>query len=220
VKSSDRARHDVLASLVGSRSVRPRPPDPPLIRFGHGFAAESRCGSWRRGRISRGSGHEIPAQARLVPGQSRTFRPTSRASSTRTAPGLAVIFARAQGLDIRSSRGSVWKRTAAMVHDGVHGQGRRAVKSVKDLKGGTGRRPRFKTATNLWVRAARLNAGPFPTGTSRSCHPLSRPWARRCAGQSEPRTFVEPFYSAEVAKGGPADALHRGQGGRATITSC
>src|SRR4029450_3331805 len=127
-----------------------------------------------------------------------------------TAPGLAVIFARAQGLDIKivagiclEADGKDWVTTAYMVKDDA------PVKSVKDLKGGTAGVLGFKTATDLWVRAALLDAGlvpdrdvkvgpiPFPAmgGAVRTAH-SRRALLFRGSGQ-----------------GRSAHALHRGQGG-------
>src|SRR5262249_54692583 len=66
-----------------------------------------------------------------------------------TAPGLAVIFARAQGLDMKivasvsqEASGKQWFSTTYMVKDDG------PIKSVKDLKGGTIAIVGIKTATD------------------------------------------------------------------------
>jgi ABC-type nitrate/sulfonate/bicarbonate transport system substrate-binding protein len=115
-----------------------------------------------------------------------------------------VIFARAQGVDIKitagiclEADGKEWFTTAYMVRDDG------PVKSVKDLKGGTAGVLGFKTATDLWARAALLNAGLQPDRDVKVV-PIAFP-AMGVAVRSDKvnlGTFVEPFYSAEVAKGG------------------
>jgi len=115
-----------------------------------------------------------------------------------------VIFARAQGLDIKivagicqEADGKDWFTTIYMVKDDG------PVKSVKDLKGGTAGILGFKTATDLWARAALLNAGLAPDKDVKVV-PIAFP-AMGAAVRSDKvtlGTFVEPFYSAEVAKGG------------------
>jgi ABC-type nitrate/sulfonate/bicarbonate transport system substrate-binding protein len=115
-----------------------------------------------------------------------------------------VIFARAQGVDIKitagiclEADGKEWFTTAYMVRDDA------PVKTVKDLKGGTAGVLGFKTATDLWVRAALLNAGLVPDRDVKVV-PIAFP-AMGAAVRSDKvnlGTFVEPFYSAEMAKGG------------------
>jgi ABC-type nitrate/sulfonate/bicarbonate transport system substrate-binding protein len=78
-----------------------------------------------------------------------------------------------------------------------------SVRSVKDLKGGTAGVLGFKTATDLWVRAALLAAGLVPDRDVKVA-PIAFP-AMGVAVRSDKvnlGTFVEPFYSAETAKGG------------------
>jgi len=115
-----------------------------------------------------------------------------------------VIFARAQGLDIKitagiclEAGGKDWFTTAYMVKDDA------PVKSVKDLKGGTAGVLGFKTATDLWVRAALLKRRLVPDKDVKVV-PIAFP-AMGVAVRSDKvnlGTFVEPFYSAEVARGG------------------
>jgi len=77
--------------------------DPPLIRFGHGFAAEEQVWLMAARRISRRVRHEIPAQARLVPGNPERFQAylASELDGGNRAPRLAVTSRERQGLDIR-----------------------------------------------------------------------------------------------------------------------
>src|SRR5207247_4492150 len=87
--------------------------------------------------------------------------------------------------------------TAYMVKDDA------PVKSVKDLKGGTAGVLGFKTATDLWVRAALLDDGLTPDKDVKVV-PIPFP----AMGPAVPAdkvtlgTFVEPFYSAQASKGG------------------
>src|SRR5262249_61761241 len=90
-----------------------------------------------------------------------------------------------------------WFTTAYMVKDDA------PVKSVKDLKGGTAGVLGFKPATDLWVRAALLDAGLAP---DRDVKVVPIPFPAMGGAVRTDKvslgTFVEPFYSAEAAKGG------------------
>jgi len=180
--------------------------DPPLIRFGHGFAAEEQV--WlmaARPDLAPGNGTKYRLKMVSFQGNPERFQAyLANELDGGTAPGLAVIFARAQGVDIKitagiclEADGKDWFTTAYMVRDDA------PVKSVKDLKGGTAGVLGFKTATDLWVRAALLNAGLAPDKDVKVV-PIAFP-AMGAAVRSDKvnlGTFVEPFYSAEVAKGG------------------
>jgi ABC-type nitrate/sulfonate/bicarbonate transport system substrate-binding protein len=121
-----------------------------------------------------------------------------------TAPGLAVIFARAQGVDMKivasvclEAAGKEWFSTTYMVKDDG------PVKRVQDLKGGTIGVVGIKTATDLWARAGLINAGLLPDKDTKVV-PMAFPAIGDAVrtGKVSAGTFVEPFYSAEVAKGG------------------
>jgi NitT/TauT family transport system substrate-binding protein len=198
-----------LACLVGLLVAAPlsvHAADPPLIRFGHGFAAEEQA--WlmaARPDLTPGQGTKYRLKMVSFQGNPERFQAyLANELDGGTAPGLAVIFARAQGVDIKitagiclEADGKEWFTTAYMVRDDG------PVKSVKDLKGGTAGVLGFKTATDLWVRAALLNAGLVPDRDVKVV-PIAFP-AMGVAVRSDKvnlGTFVEPFYSAEVAKGG------------------
>src|SRR5919206_3593641 len=77
------------------------------------------------------------------------------------------------------------------------------IKSIKDLKGGTIGVVGIKTATDLWARAGLINAGLVPDQDTKVFSlgfPAMGDSVR--TGKIQAGTFVEPFYSAEVAKGG------------------
>ena len=121
-----------------------------------------------------------------------------------TAPGLAVIFARAQGVDMKivasiclEAAGKGIFTTSYMVKDDG------PIKSVKDLKGGTIAVVGIKTATDLWARAGLINAGLVPDKDTKVV-PMGFPVIGDAVrtGKVSAGTFVEPFYSAEMAKGG------------------
>lgn len=180
--------------------------DPPLIRFGHGFAAEEQL--WL-----------MAARPDLTPNQGKAYRlkfTLFQANPERfqaylageldggTAPGLSVIFAKAQGMDIKAvgsicqeAAGKEWFSTSYMVKaDGP-------IKTVQDLKGGTVAVVGIKTATDLWARAAVLKAGLVPDKDVKfvpMAFPAIGPAVR--SDKVSLGTFVEPFYSAERAKGG------------------
>jgi ABC-type nitrate/sulfonate/bicarbonate transport system substrate-binding protein len=77
------------------------------------------------------------------------------------------------------------------------------IKSIKDLKGGTIGVVGIKTATDLWARAGLINAGLVPDQDTRVV-PMAFPVIGDAVrtGKVSAGTFVEPFYSAEMAKGG------------------
>ena len=195
-----------LAGLLAWTLVVVDAAEPPLIRLGHGFAAEEQV--WlmaARPDLTPGQGTKY--RLKLIPFQGNPERFQAYLAGELeggTAPGLAVIFARAQGLDIKivagicqEADGKDWFTTIYMVKDDG------PVKSVKDLKGGTAGVLGFKTATDLWARAALLNAGLAPDKDVKVV-PIAFP-AMGAAVRSDKvtlGTFVEPFYSAEVAKGG------------------
>jgi ABC-type nitrate/sulfonate/bicarbonate transport system substrate-binding protein len=196
----------LLVSLLIVAPLGALAADPPVIRFGHGFAAEEQV--WlMAARPDLAPGHGTKYRLKMVSFQGNPERFQAYLANELdggTAPGLAVIFARAQGVDIKitagiclEADGKDWFTTAYMVRDDA------PVKSVKDLKGGTAAVLGFKTATDLWVRAALLNAGLTPDRDVKVV-PIAFP-AMGAAVRSDKvtlGTFVEPFYSAEVAKGG------------------
>src|SRR5688572_1761246 len=120
-----------------------------------------------------------------------------------TAPGLAVIFARAQGMDMKivanvclEAGGNYFATTYMVKDDGP-------IKSIKDLKGGTIGVVGIKTATDLWARAGLINAGLVPDKDTKVV-PMAFPVIGDAVrtGKVSAGTFVEPFFSAERAKGG------------------
>lgn len=180
--------------------------DPPLIRFGRGFAAEEQV--WL-----------MSARPDLTPNQGKKYQLKQilfRANPQRfqaflageidagTAPGLAVIFARSQGVPMKivasicmEAAGKQYFSTTYMVKDDG------PVKSVKDLKGRTIGVVGIKTATDLWARAGLLNAGLTPDQDTK-VFPLGFPAMGEAvrSGKVDAGTFVQPFYAAEVGKGG------------------
>jgi ABC-type nitrate/sulfonate/bicarbonate transport system substrate-binding protein len=180
--------------------------DPPLIRFGRGFAAEEQV--WlmiARPDLTPNQGKRYQLKQILFRANPQRFQAYLAGElDAGTAPGLAVIFARSQGLDIKivasiclEAAGSRYFSTTYMAKD----EG--PVKSVKDLKGRTIGVVGIKTATDLWARAALLNAGLTPD-TDTKVVPLGFPAMGEAvrSDKVDAGTFVEPFYSAEVAKGG------------------
>ncbi|HEX2566538.1 MAG TPA: ABC transporter substrate-binding protein [Burkholderiales bacterium] len=193
----------ILSTLLSASALAA---DPQLIRFGHGFAAEEQL--WLMG-----------ARPDLTPHQGKTYKlqfVKFQGNPERfqaylageldggTAPGLSVIFADAQGVDLKvvasicqEAAGKQWFSTTYMVKDNG------PVKSIKDLKGGTMGVVGIKTATDLWARAGLLNAGLQPDKDTKIV-PLGFPVMGDAVrtGKVGAGTFVEPFYSAETAKGG------------------
>src|SRR5713226_2793908 len=193
----------LLALLAGFAA---QAAEPPLIRLGRGFAAEEQV--WL-----------MSARPDLAPNQGRKYQLKQilfQANPERfqaflageldggTAPGLAVIFARAQGVDMKivasvcmEAAGKEWFSTTYMVKDDG------PVRTVKDLKGGTMGVVGIKTGTDLGARAGLLNAGLVPDRDAK-VFPLGFPAMGDAVrtGKIGAGTFVEPFFSAEVTKGG------------------
>ena len=180
--------------------------EPTLIRFGRGFAAEEQV--WlmsARPDLTPNQGKKYTLKQILFQANPQRFQAFLAGElDAGTAPGLSVIFVRAQGVDLKvvasicqEAAGKQWFSTTYMVKaDGP-------VKSAKDLKGGTIGVVGYKTATDLWARAGLLNAGLVPDKDTKVFSlgfPAMGDSVR--TGKIQAGTFVEPFYSAEVAKGG------------------
>src|SRR5262249_36786530 len=178
----------------------------PLIRLGRGFAAEEQL--WlmsARPDLTPSQGKRYELKQILFQANPERFQAFLAGEiDAGTAPGLAVIFARAQGLDMKivasvsqEAAGKQWFSTTYMVKDDG------PIKSAKDLKGGTIAIVGIKTATDLWARAGLINAGLVPDRDTKVV-PMSFPAIGDAVrtGKVSAGTFVEPFYSAEVAKGG------------------
>jgi len=180
--------------------------EPPLIRFGRGFAAEEQV--WlmsARPDLTPNQGKRYQLKQILFQANPQRFQAFLAGEiDAGTAPGLTVIFASEQGLDIKmvasvclEATDKQFFHTTYMVKDDG------PIRSVKDLKGGTIGVVGIKTATDLWARAALLNAGLQPdkdTNVVPMAFPVIGDAVR--TGKISAGTFVEPFYSAEVAKGG------------------
>ena len=180
--------------------------EPTLIRFGRGFAAEEQV--WlmsARPDLAPNQGKKYQLKQILFQANPQRFQAYLAGElDAGTAPGLSVIFAHAQGVDMKvvanicqEAQGSNWFSTTYMVKDDG------PVKSIKDLKGGTIGVVEYKTATDLWARAGILNGGLVPDKDVKVFSigfPAMGESVR--SGKIQAGTFVEPFYSAEMAKGG------------------
>lgn len=178
----------------------------PLIRFGRGFAAEEQVWlmSVRRDLTpNQGKAYELK-QILFQANPERFQAYLAGELDAGTAPGMAIIPARAQGMDIKivasvclEAAGKQYFTTTYMVKDDG------PIKSVKDLKGGTIGVVGIRTATDLWARAGLINAGLVPDKDTKVV-PMAFPVIGDAVrtGKVSAGTFVEPFYSAEVAKGG------------------
>ena len=179
---------------------------PPLIRLGRGFAAEEQV--WLmsvRKDLTPSQGKRYELKQILFQANPERFQAFLAGEiDAGTAPGLAVIFGREQGLEMKivasvcqEAKGDKYFTTTYMVKDDG------PVKRVQDLKGGTIGVVGIKTATDLWARAGLLNAGLVPDKDTKVV-PMAFPAIGDAVrtGKVTAGTFVEPFYSAEMAKGG------------------
>ena len=196
----------IVALLLGLFTASALAQSAPLIRFGRGFAAEEQV--WlmsARPDLAPNQGKRYQLKQILFQANPERFQAFLAGElDAGTAPGLAVIFARAQGMDMKivasvclEAKGDKYFTTTYMVKEGG------PVKSVKDLKGGTIAVVGIKTATDLWARAGLLNAGLVPDRDTKVV-PMAFPVIGDAVRTDKVSagTFVEPFYSAERAKGG------------------
>ncbi len=180
--------------------------DAPLIRLGRGFAAEEQV--WlmsARPDLAPNQGRKYQLKQILFQANPERFQAFLAGElDAGTAPGLSALFARAQGVDLKvvasvcmEAAGKQYFQTTYMTKDDG------PVKSVKDLKGGAIGVVGIKTATDLWARAGLLKAGLIPDKDTKVL-PLAFPAMGEAVrtGKIQAGTFVEPFYSSEVAKGG------------------
>ena len=180
--------------------------EPPLIRLGRGFAAEEQV--WlmsARPDLTPNQGKRYQLKQILFQANPERFQAFLAGElDAGTAPGLAVIFGRAQGMEMTivanvclEATGKEYFQTTYMVKDDG------PIKTVKDLKGGTIGVVGIKTATDLWARAGLINAGLVPDRDTKVV-PMVFPAIGEAvrSGKVSAGTFVEPFYSAEMAKGG------------------
>jgi ABC-type nitrate/sulfonate/bicarbonate transport system substrate-binding protein len=179
--------------------------EPPLIRLGRGFAAEEQV--WlmsARPDLAPNQGKRYQLKQILFQANPERFQAFLAGElDAGTAPGLAVIFAHAQGMEMKivasvclEAGGQYFATTYMVKDDGP-------IKSIKDLKGGTIGVVGIKTATDLWARAGLINAGLVPDKDTKVV-PMAFPVIGDAVrtGKVSAGTFVEPFYSAEMAKGG------------------
>jgi ABC-type nitrate/sulfonate/bicarbonate transport system substrate-binding protein len=180
--------------------------EPTLIRFGRGFAAEEQM--WLmsvRTDLTPNQGKKYQLKQILFQANPERFQAYLAGElDAGTAPGLAVIFARSEGVDMKvvasicqEAKGEKYFSTTYMVKDDG------PIKRVQDLKGGTIGVVGYKTATDLWARAGLLNAGLEPDKDTKVFSlgfPAMGDAVRTDKVQAG--TFVEPFYSQQVAKGG------------------
>jgi ABC-type nitrate/sulfonate/bicarbonate transport system substrate-binding protein len=178
----------------------------PLIRLGRGFAAEEQL--WlmsARPDLTPNQGKRYELKQILFQANPERFQAYLAGElDAGTAPGLALIPARVQGMDVKlvasvclEAAGKQYFTTTYMVKDDG------PIKSIKDLKGGTIGVVGIRTATDLWARAGLINAGLVPDQDTKVV-PMAFPVIGDAVrtGKVSAGTFVEPFYSAEMAKGG------------------
>jgi ABC-type nitrate/sulfonate/bicarbonate transport system substrate-binding protein len=177
----------------------------PLIRLGRGFAAEEQV--WLmsvRPDLTPNQGKRYQLKQILFQANPERFQAYLAGElDAGTAPGMAIIPARAQGMDIKIvanvclEAGAPYFATSYMVKDDG------PIKTIKDLKGGTIGVVGIRTATDLWARAGLINAGLVPDKDTKVV-PMAFPVIGDAVrtGKVSAGTFVEPFYSAEMAKGG------------------
>jgi len=191
----------LVLSLVSTTALAA---DPQLIRFGHGFAAEEQL--WLMGArpdLTPNQGKAYRLQFVKFQGNPERFQAYLAGElDGGTAPGLSVIFADAQGVDLKVVAG-ICQEAAGSFSTTYMVKADGPVKRVQDLKGGTVAVVGIKTATDLWARAGLLNAGLVPDADTKIV-PLGFPVMGDAVrtGKVAAGTFVEPFYSAENAKGG------------------
>src|SRR6476620_1535820 len=150
----------ILAALAGVFVSSALAQQIPTIRLGRGFAAEEQV--WLmsvRKDLTPNQGKAYQLKQILFQANPERFQAFLAGElDAGTAPGLAVIFARAQGMEMKlvasiclEAHGKDYFTTTYMVKDDG------PIKTVKDLKGGTMGVVGIKTATDLWARAGLIN---------------------------------------------------------------
>ena len=154
-------------------------------------------------------GQALRAQADPLPGKPERFQ-AFLAGEIDAAPGLAVIFGREQGLEMKivasvcqEAKGDKYFTTTYMVKDDG------PVKRVQDLKGGTIGVVGIKTATDLWARAGLLNAGLVPDKDTKVVPMAFRDRRGGAHRQSHRRHLRRAFLLSRDGERRPAQALHR-----------
>jgi ABC-type nitrate/sulfonate/bicarbonate transport system substrate-binding protein len=194
----------LLVALLVAVTFEAAAAEPPLIRFGRGFAAEEQV--WlmsARPDLAPNQGKRYQLKQILFQANPERFQAFLAGElDAGTAPGLAVIFARSQGVDMKIVA-SVCLEAAGHFSTTYMVKDDGPIKSARDLKGGTVGVVGIKTATDLWARAGLLNAGVVPDKDAK-VFPMGFPAMGDAVrtGKIQAGTFVEPFYSAEMAKGG------------------
>src|SRR6185503_603501 len=141
----------ILAALCGVFASHAFAQQIPTIRLGRGFAAEEQV--WLmsvRKDLTPNQGKKYELKQILFQANPERFQAFLAGElDAGTAPGLAVIFARAQGMEMKlvasiclEARGERYFTTAYMVKDDG------PVKTIQDLKGGTIGVVGIKTATD------------------------------------------------------------------------
>ncbi|HKU47971.1 MAG TPA: ABC transporter substrate-binding protein [Burkholderiales bacterium] len=194
----------ILSAVLLAFSIQALAQTPPLIRLGRGFAAEEQV--WlmsARPDLAPNQGKRYQLKQMLFQANPERFQAYLAGElDAGTAPGLAIIFGAAQGMDFKivasvclEAKGH-FSTTYMVKDDGP-------IKRVQDLKGGTVGVVGIKTATDLWARAGLINAGLVPDKDTKVV-PMAFPVIGDAVrtGKVSAGTFVEPFYSAERAKGG------------------
>ena len=194
----------ILVALLVAITFEAVAAEPPLIRLGRGFAAEEQV--WlmsARPDLTPNQGKRYQLKQILFQANPERFQAFLAGElDGGTAPGLAIIFARAQGVDMKIVA-SVCMEAAGHFSTTYMVKDDGPIKSAKDLKGGTVGVVGIKTATDLWARAGLLNAGVIPDKDAK-IFPMGFPGMGDAVrtNKIQAGTFVEPFYSAELAKGG------------------
>jgi ABC-type nitrate/sulfonate/bicarbonate transport system substrate-binding protein len=194
----------ILVALLVAVAFEAAAAEPPLIRLGRGFAAEEQV--WlmsARPDLTPNQGKRYQLKQILFQANPERFQAFLAGElDGGTAPGLAIIFARAQGVDMKIVA-SVCMEAAGHFSTTYMVKDDGPIKSAKDLKGSTVGVVGIKTATDLWARAGLLNAGVVPDKDAK-IFPMAFPGMGDAVrtNKIQAGTFVEPFYSAELAKGG------------------
>jgi ABC-type nitrate/sulfonate/bicarbonate transport system substrate-binding protein len=202
----------VLAVLLAAYASAAAPAGPVEIRIGHGLAAEEQL-------------YLMGARPDVTPNQGRayTLKLTAfRANADRlaayeagqldggTIAGPTALFAAEQGMPMklvasiaREVPGGNWFNTTymALADSGV--------RSPRDLRGKTIAIVDFKSATDLWARAAVAGAGLDP---ARDANYVVLPFPAMGEALRTRRvdvgTFVQPFYVMERNRGGLAEVFN------------
>lgn len=198
--------------LVGL--TMPASADPTVIRMGRGGAGEEPV--WllaARPDLAPNYGRVYTIEITFSPNTDKRYQAIQAgALDISTSNSHSALYAAAAGLPFKIIA-SVAKESSKGAHTRYIAKGDSGIESIKDLKGKTIGVVGLRSATHFWASAALLKAGLDPRKDV-TFTPVTFPVQGEAlrAGTIDVATVVEPFASAEFAKGGVKEIFNSKDG--------